>query len=73
MPDDRRCKITVTVQQIDATGGLIGETLTREHVMPIPALYQMQPGKRMIAMRAAELGNAVAAPFYDALAAEGEA
>lgn len=67
MPATKRLLVTVSVRHVGEDGLPFGDIHAAEHEIPVDKLYPFAVEKRMISMRAAELGTAVSRAAYDAL------
>jgi hypothetical protein len=73
MPATKRLLVTVSVKHIGEDGLPFGDIHSAEREIPVDKLYPFAPEKRMIPMRAAELGVQVSRWAYDALVRDGVA
>jgi hypothetical protein len=71
MPQTDRLLVTVSVKHIGEDGQPFGDVHSAEREVPVDKLYPFAPEKRMVAMRATELGTQVGRWAYDALVRDG--
>lgn len=60
-------RITLTLQPLTEKGEVVGDAVKQEAEIAIASRSTFDPAKRVIAMRARDLGEAAAVPFYAAL------
>lgn len=60
-------RITLTLQPLTEAGEAVGNAVREEATVAIAARATFDPAKRVIAMRARDLGEQAAAGFYAAL------
>jgi hypothetical protein len=61
------CRITVTVQALNEAGESVGDAAREELTIPVPSVATFDPAKRVVAMRARDLGERAAVAFRTAL------
>jgi hypothetical protein len=60
-------RITLTLQPLTEAGEAVGDAVKEEATVAIASRATFDPTKRVVAMRARDLGEQAAAPFYAAL------
>lgn len=60
-------RVTLTLQPLTEAGEAVGSAVKQEATIAIASRATFDPAKRVIAMRARDLGEQASAEFYDAL------
>jgi hypothetical protein len=67
MSEATQYRMTLTLQPLTAAGEPVGPTIMQAQTLAIATRATFDPSRRIIAMRARDLGDQAAAEFYGAL------
>jgi len=67
MSEATQYRITLTLQPLTAAGEPVGAAVRQEQTIAIATRATFDPAKRVLAMRARDLGEQAAAEFYTGL------